>query len=166
MEGAKYVCSPPPRDKPSQDACWAGIEQGCLTFIRRITARFATMMKRANWCRKAAPVSAGSQMGFRRGDPVADPVFRRRDEEADRSVAFRAHHRDHHAKAYGLYPARAASRSAPTRTSPFGIRRSRAPSTTPICTTVPITRPMKVSRSPVGRSQRLSAGGWSCKTAF
>ncbi|XUY29810.1 amidohydrolase family protein [Agrobacterium sp. rho-8.1] len=28
MEGAKYVCSPPPRDKASQDACWEGLEQG------------------------------------------------------------------------------------------------------------------------------------------
>ena len=32
MEGAKYVCSPPPRDKPSQDACWAGIERGVFDF--------------------------------------------------------------------------------------------------------------------------------------
>lgn len=28
MEGAKYVCSPPPRDTASQVACWEGIEQG------------------------------------------------------------------------------------------------------------------------------------------
>lgn len=28
LEGAKYVCSPPPRDKESQDACWEGLEQG------------------------------------------------------------------------------------------------------------------------------------------
>jgi dihydropyrimidinase len=28
MDGAKYVCSPPPRDKESQEACWEGIEQG------------------------------------------------------------------------------------------------------------------------------------------
>jgi len=28
MEGAKYVCSPPPRDLESQAACWKGIEQG------------------------------------------------------------------------------------------------------------------------------------------
>ncbi len=28
LEGAKFVCSPPPRDKPSQDACWEGLEQG------------------------------------------------------------------------------------------------------------------------------------------
>lgn len=28
MDGAKFVCSPPPRDKASQDACWEGIEQG------------------------------------------------------------------------------------------------------------------------------------------
>jgi dihydropyrimidinase len=27
LEGAKFVCSPPPRDKASQDACWEGIEQ-------------------------------------------------------------------------------------------------------------------------------------------
>ena len=28
LEGAKYVCSPPPRDVESQDACWQGLEQG------------------------------------------------------------------------------------------------------------------------------------------
>ncbi|MAU98525.1 MAG: dihydropyrimidinase [Fulvimarina sp.] len=27
-EGAKFVCSPPPRDEASQDACWDGIERG------------------------------------------------------------------------------------------------------------------------------------------
>lgn len=28
MEGAKYVCSPPPRDHASQKACWEGLETG------------------------------------------------------------------------------------------------------------------------------------------
>ncbi|NIZ03581.1 dihydropyrimidinase [Thalassospira lucentensis] len=28
MEGAKFVCSPPPRDKESQDACWDGLQRG------------------------------------------------------------------------------------------------------------------------------------------
>ena len=28
MEGAKYVCSPPPRDAASQKACWLGLETG------------------------------------------------------------------------------------------------------------------------------------------
>lgn len=28
MEGAKYVCSPPPRDVASQRACWLGLETG------------------------------------------------------------------------------------------------------------------------------------------
>jgi dihydropyrimidinase len=28
MEGAKYVCSPPPRDTPSQEACWRGLQTG------------------------------------------------------------------------------------------------------------------------------------------
>ncbi|NSY20001.1 dihydropyrimidinase [Neorhizobium sp. AL 9.2.2] len=27
-EGAKFVCSPPPRDKESQEDCWNGLEQG------------------------------------------------------------------------------------------------------------------------------------------
>lgn len=27
-EGAKFVCSPPPRDEESKAACWAGLEQG------------------------------------------------------------------------------------------------------------------------------------------
>jgi dihydropyrimidinase len=27
MEGAMYVCSPPPRDAASQQACWAGLQQ-------------------------------------------------------------------------------------------------------------------------------------------
>lgn len=28
FEGAKYVCSPPPRDEENQIACWEGLEQG------------------------------------------------------------------------------------------------------------------------------------------
>jgi dihydropyrimidinase len=28
MEGAKYVCSPPPRDAASQEACWRGLQTG------------------------------------------------------------------------------------------------------------------------------------------
>jgi dihydropyrimidinase len=31
MEGAKAVCSPPPRDKASQEACWLGIETGVFS---------------------------------------------------------------------------------------------------------------------------------------
>ncbi|WGF87561.1 dihydropyrimidinase [Marinivivus vitaminiproducens] len=31
MEGARYVCSPPPRDEDSQKAIWEGIEQGVFS---------------------------------------------------------------------------------------------------------------------------------------
>ena len=31
MEGAKYVCSPPPRDRASQDACWEGLRTGVFS---------------------------------------------------------------------------------------------------------------------------------------
>jgi dihydropyrimidinase len=32
MEGAKYVCSPPPRDEASQKACWDGLIRGDFDF--------------------------------------------------------------------------------------------------------------------------------------
>lgn len=33
MEGTKYVCSPPPRDKESQQACWEGMQQGVFSLF-------------------------------------------------------------------------------------------------------------------------------------
>lgn len=33
MEGAKYVCSPPPRDEASQQACWEGLQTGIFTLF-------------------------------------------------------------------------------------------------------------------------------------
>jgi dihydropyrimidinase len=33
MDGAKYVCSPPPRDEASQEACWEGITTGVFTLF-------------------------------------------------------------------------------------------------------------------------------------
>ena len=33
MEGAKYVCSPPPRDEASQQACWDGLQQGVFSLF-------------------------------------------------------------------------------------------------------------------------------------
>lgn len=33
MEGAKYICSPPPRDAASQQACWEGLQQGVFSLF-------------------------------------------------------------------------------------------------------------------------------------
>ena len=33
MEGTKYVCSPPPRDEASQQACWQGLQQGIFSLF-------------------------------------------------------------------------------------------------------------------------------------
>jgi dihydropyrimidinase len=33
MEGTKYVCSPPPRDEASQQACWEGLQQGIFSLF-------------------------------------------------------------------------------------------------------------------------------------
>jgi dihydropyrimidinase len=33
MEGTKYVCSPPPRDRDSQQACWEGLQSGVFALF-------------------------------------------------------------------------------------------------------------------------------------
>lgn len=33
MEGAKFVCSPPPRDRASQEACWEGLQTGVFSLF-------------------------------------------------------------------------------------------------------------------------------------
>ncbi len=42
MEGAKYVCSPPPRDTESQQACWDGLAQGVFEVFPPIIAPSAS----------------------------------------------------------------------------------------------------------------------------
>jgi dihydropyrimidinase len=54
MEGTKYVCSPPPRDEASQEACWEGLQQ-------RVFSLFSS-----------------DHCPFRYDDPAADFVFRGR----------------------------------------------------------------------------------------
>lgn len=40
MEGEKLICSPPPRDRDSQAACWQGLQQGVLTVFSSDHAPF------------------------------------------------------------------------------------------------------------------------------
>lgn len=56
FEGAKYVCSPPPRDEANQAACWQGLEQGdfelyssdhCPLCLPVPTANIQTVQKKA-----------------------------------------------------------------------------------------------------------------------
>jgi dihydropyrimidinase len=47
MEGAKYVCSPPPRDEASQQACWQGLRQGVFSVFSSDHCPFGAYMPRA-----------------------------------------------------------------------------------------------------------------------
>lgn len=105
MEGAKYVCSPPPRDKPSQDACWAGIEQGVFDFYSSDHCPFRYNDERG----KLVPKGRTSFRWVPNGIPgvetrlpllFSEGVVKKR---IDLSHFVRITSTNH-AKAYGLYP--------------------------------------------------------------
>ncbi|MBX8802027.1 dihydropyrimidinase [Pseudochrobactrum asaccharolyticum] len=105
LEGAKYVCSPPPRDQASQEACWEGIENGTFDLFSSDHCPF----------RYAAPegkLNAKGKENFRwipNGIPgvatrlpilFSEGVGKGRI-ELNRFVALTS---TNHAKLYGLYP--------------------------------------------------------------
>ncbi len=105
MEGAKYVCSPPPRDKPSQDACWAGIEQGIFDFYSSDHSPFRYNDERG----KLVPKGRTSFRWVPNGIPgvetrlpilFSEGVMKKRI-DLTHFVRITA---TNHAKAYGLYP--------------------------------------------------------------
>ena len=106
FEGAKYICSPPPRDAASQQAVWRGLATrrlpGRLLGSRRVPLRRSGGQEAA---RDERLVHEGAQRPARRGDAPAAPVLRGRQQGPDRpharswrSTATNA------AKLYGLYP--------------------------------------------------------------
>ena len=104
MEGAKYVCSPPPRDTDSQIACWEGLQQGVFEMFSSDHCPF-----RFDESGKLVP---GSEKGYRyvpNGIPgvatrlpilFSEGVVKGRI-DLNRFVALTA---TNHAKRYGLYP--------------------------------------------------------------
>ena len=104
MEGAKYVCSPPPRDTDSQMACWEGLEQGVFEIFSSDHCPF-----RYDETGKLVP---GSEKGYRyvpNGIPgvavrmpilFSEGVVKGRI-DLNRFVALTS---TNHAKRYGLYP--------------------------------------------------------------
>ena len=105
MEGAKYVCSPPPRDKASQAACWEGLEQGVFAVFSsdhcpfryddpagKLTPRGRTSFR---WVPNGIPgVAARLPILFSEG------VMKGRI-DINRFVSVTS---TNHAKMYGLYP--------------------------------------------------------------
>jgi dihydropyrimidinase len=104
MEGAKYVCSPPPRDVPSQIACWEGLQQGIFSVFSSDHCAF-----RYDTTGKLTPKGRTSFRWVPNGIPgvetrlpilFSEGVVKGRI-DLNRFVALSA---TNHAKTYGLYP--------------------------------------------------------------
>src|SRR5262249_33511183 len=78
MEGAKYVCSPPPRDLAGQEACWRGLQSGIFHIFSSDPLPVSVwMISPASLCRRAARVSAGCRTASRAARRVCPSCFRR-----------------------------------------------------------------------------------------
>jgi dihydropyrimidinase len=104
MEGAKYVCSPPPRDVPSQIACREGLRQGTFSIFSSDHCAF-----RYDTTGKLTPKGRTSFRWVPNGIPgvetrlpilFSEGVVKGRI-DLNRFVALSA---TNHAKTYGLYP--------------------------------------------------------------
>lgn len=105
LEGAKFVCSPPPRDKESQDACWEGIEQGVFDLFSsdHCPFRFDDPQGKLNekgkrhfrWIPNGIP-GVGSRLPILFSEGVMNGRI-----DINRFVAVTS---TNHAKLYGLYP--------------------------------------------------------------
>ena len=105
MEGAKYVCSPPPRDEASQQACWEGLQQGVFSLFSSDHCPFRYDDTQG----KLAPKGRTSFRWVPNGIPGVEvrlPILFSEGVGKGRIslnefVAFTA---TNHAKTYGLYP--------------------------------------------------------------
>jgi len=105
MEGAKYVCSPPPRDEASQKACWEGLQQKVFSVFSSDHCPFRYDDPQG----KLAPKGRTSFRWVPNGIPgvatrlpilFSEGVVKGRI-DLNSFVAFSA---TNHAKIYGLYP--------------------------------------------------------------
>lgn len=105
MEGAKYVCSPPPRDVDSQEACWEGLQQDVFSVFSsdhcpfryddpqgKLTPKGRTSFR---WVPNGIP-----GVGARLPILFSEGVMKERI-DINKFVAVTS---TNHAKAYGLYP--------------------------------------------------------------
>jgi dihydropyrimidinase len=105
MEGAKYVCSPPPRDAASQAACWEGIQTGVFSVFSsdhcpfryddpqgKLAAKGRTSFR---WVPNGIP-GVATRLPILFSEGVAKGRI-----DINRFVALTS---TNHAKTYGLYP--------------------------------------------------------------
>lgn len=104
-EGAKFVCSPPPRDEAAQQECWLGIENGVFDLFSSDHCPFRYDDERG----KLSPKGRTSFRHIPNGIPGVEtrmPIlfsegFMKGRIDLPRFVALTA---TNHAKTYGLYP--------------------------------------------------------------
>ncbi|CAN7539382.1 dihydropyrimidinase [Neorhizobium sp. LjRoot104] len=104
-EGAKFVCSPPPRDKAAQDECWRGIETGLFDLFSSDHCPFRYDDERGKRNRKGLESFRHIPNGIPGVEtrlPIlfSEGVMKGRI-DLPRFVALSA---TNHAKTYGLYP--------------------------------------------------------------
>jgi dihydropyrimidinase len=104
MEGAKYVCSPPPRDAASQEACWEGLQQKVFSLFSSDHCPF-----RYDTRGKLTPRGKTSFRWVPNGIPGVEtrlPILFSQGVKTGRISLneFVALTATNHAKTYGLYP--------------------------------------------------------------
>jgi dihydropyrimidinase len=109
MEGAKYVCSPPPRDEASQKACWDGLIRGDFDFFSSDHCPFRYDDEKG----KLTPKGRTSFRWVPNGIPGVEtrlPILFSEGVVKKRISLpqFAALTATNHAKAYGLYPRKGA----------------------------------------------------------
>jgi dihydropyrimidinase len=105
MEGAKYVCSPPPRDAASQEACWEGLQHKVFSLFSSDHCPFRYDDPHG----KLAPKGRTSFRWVPNGIPGVEtrlPILFSEGVKAGRITLneFVALTATNHAKTYGLYP--------------------------------------------------------------
>lgn len=106
-EGAKYVCSPPPRNRVEQEACWRGLQTGIFDLFSSDHCPFrfddAAGKKHPDAARSFRHIPNGIP-GIELRLPIlfSEGVIKGRI-DINRFVALTA---TNHAKTYGLYPAK------------------------------------------------------------
>lgn len=105
LEGAKFVCSPPPRDRAAQEACWDGLERGVFDLFSsdHCPFRFEDDEGKLNekgkrhfrWIPNGIP-GVGTRLPLLFSEGVIKGRI-----DINRFVALTA---TNHAKLYGLYP--------------------------------------------------------------
>lgn len=105
MEGAKYVCSPPPRDEASQRACWEGLQTGVFSVFSSDHCPFRYQDTQGKLTPKARTSFRWVPNGIPGVETRLPILFSEGVVKGRMSVnEFVALTSTNHAKIYGLYP--------------------------------------------------------------